>query len=282
MSDPAGPDWRTPAPLLVRIDACGRTEIGPNRTQNQDAIVVAGCVGIASGARLIWRGEITGPGVLVAVVDGMGGHTGGAEAAGLIATALAQADVGAIGDRWDDWFEALSRKVAQAGSVWGTADMGATVAVLGVTPDGLVMTNVGDCRIYRLAGGRLGQLSVDDRTATPGSSAVTQALGGSIRTDSHLWRQPFAGGQERYLLCSDGVWETLGAATLRDICAAERPAADVAEDLARAIYTFGGGDNGSAVVVDIAATPLEPAAEPLRTGLANGAPPSGGRGRGWS
>ena len=87
--------------------------------------------------------------------------------------------------------------------------MGATAAILAIRPAELVMANVGDCRIYRVAGGRLGRMSIDDRTQDPGSSAVTQALGGSARIDAHVWEQDLKGGTERYVLCTDGVWGAL-------------------------------------------------------------------------
>ena len=247
----SGPAFR------VRAEICGRTEIGPTRTQNQDAIMVAGAVGIACSTRLAWAGDVSEAGVVVAVVDGMGGHAGGAEAAALIATSLAKADLEAVGDEWDGWFEQLSGRVARAGSAWATPDMGATVAMLGITRTGLVMANVGDCRIYRVVSGHLGQLSVDDRTDDPASHAVTQVLGGSARIDAHLWRQAFKGGRERYVLCSDGVWGTLDPAVLRYLCAADRPPEEIADGIAGSIYSQHADDNCSVIVVDFIAMPAD-------------------------
>ena len=109
---------------------------------------------------------------MVAVVDGMGGYAGGADAAALAATALAEADPGRAPEDWDAWFEALSGRITRVGRAWDTPEMGATAAVLAIRPAGLVMANVGDCRIYRVAGGRLGRMSIDDRTQDPGSSAA--------------------------------------------------------------------------------------------------------------
>lgn len=259
---------QTPA-FRVRAEVCGRTEIGPIRRQNEDAIMVAGAVGMTSGTRLTWAGEIPSAGVILAVVDGMGGHAGGAEAAALIATSLAKADLETIGDDWDDWFEQLSSRVARAGSAWATPDMGATVAVLGITGTGLVLANVGDCRIYRVVSGHLGQLSVDDRTDEPASHAVTQALGGSARIDAHLWRQGFKGGVERFVLCSDGVWGTLDPAVLRYLCAADRPPGEIADGIAGSIYSQHADDNCSVVVVDFVATPADEAS-PSSTDVTSG------------
>jgi serine/threonine protein phosphatase PrpC len=238
----------------VTAEICGGTEVGPTRQQNQDAIMVATVVGAATGTRLAWAGNVRDAGVPVAVIDGMGGYAGGADAAALAATALAGADPNQAPSDWDGWFEALSQRIARAGQAWGTPDMGATAAVLMITPTGLVMTNVGDCRIYRVSGGHLGQISVDDRTDNPDSSTVTQALGGSVRIDAHTWRQAYKGGAERYVLCSDGVWTTLDPAVVRDLCTAERPPAQVVEAIAASIYAQHAADNCSVIVVDLIAT----------------------------
>jgi serine/threonine protein phosphatase PrpC len=247
---------------LIAVNACGQTEVGPTRARNQDAIVVAGAIGVATGTRLSWSGEVPGAGLAVAVVDGMGGHAGGGEAAVIAAGALAAIGGEPQGQGWDAWFGALSQRIAHAGAAWGTAEMGATVALLALTPAGLAMANVGDCRIYRVVGGRLGQISVDDRTGVRNSNAVTQALGGFARIDAHTWVQPYRGGPERYMLCSDGVWEALDTATLRDLCGAGHPPGDVVDAVVAAVYARDAADNCSIVVVDLIAGSTGAAAEP--------------------
>lgn len=239
----------------VEAQICGRTDVGPTRSDNQDAIVVAAVVGTASGTRLSWSGVVPESGVPVAVIDGMGGYAGGGDAAALTATALATVTLDKDSAGWDTWFQRLSSRIADAGDAWGTPVMGATAALLGITPGGLVIANIGDCRVYRLAGGHLGQLSVDDRTDDPDSSSVTQALGGSTRLDAHHWLQPYKGGQERFVLCSDGVWGTLDPTELRDYCGADSSPAHIVDAIVESIYARQGRDNASIVVIDVEATP---------------------------
>ena len=143
-----------PTARAVTATICGQTEVGPVRPGNQDAIVVASAVAAVTGTRLTWTGRVPEAGAVVAVVDGMGGYAGGADAAALAATAFAEADPRRAPEDWDAWFEALSGRITRAGRAWDTPEMGATAAVLAIRPAGLVMANVGDCRIYRVAGGR--------------------------------------------------------------------------------------------------------------------------------
>jgi serine/threonine protein phosphatase PrpC len=271
---PVGPPARAVAQPIApptprtRVTAtiCGRTEVGPTRAQNQDAIMVAHAVTAATGARLAWSGVVPEAGVSAVVVDGMGGDAGGEDAAALTAMSLAAADTGRDAAGWDAWFTALSARIAKAGAAWDTPDMGAAVALLVIAPDGLLVANVGDCRIYRVVGRHLGQVSVDDRTGEPGSTALTQALGGFEAVTAHTWRQPYQDGVERFVLCSDGVWGTLDPAALRDLCVAPRPPAQIADAVVASCYARNASDNCSVIVVDVEADferrPAAPVAVP--------------------
>lgn len=193
-------------------------------------------------------------GVSAAVIDGMGGYEGGSDAAAIVATELAKAALDQNSEHWDDWFSSLSVKIAAAGEAWGTPDMGATAALIGFTPTCLVVVNVGDCRVYRAVGGHLGQLTIDDRTDDPESSSVTQALGGPRRLDAHAWQQTYAGGKERFVLCSDGVWSTLDANMLRDYCTADAAPGHIVDAIAEAVYEQQSRDNASIIVIDLIVT----------------------------
>ncbi|MDR1393646.1 MAG: protein phosphatase 2C domain-containing protein [Bifidobacteriaceae bacterium] len=245
---------RTTPKLEVRVEASGRVEAGPLRPDNQDVIVLAGTLGIASGAYLNWHGRLPDSGLLAAVVDGMGGYAGGAQAAAIVGCGLANLTPTGTGYAWDEWFRAISERVVDAGQAWGMNQMGATGAVLALCSDGIAIANVGDCRIYRAGNGRVEQMTVDDR-ADPASSAVTQAMGVSRRNrliEPHVSRRPYAPGWERYLLCTDGVWSTLDATALTDLALARVSPGQVVEAAADLLYARHGDDNGSIVIVDVA------------------------------
>lgn len=239
----------------IHAIAHGGTVTGPVRLTNQDALVVAGASSAVNGIRLSWQGEVPPSGVAFAVVDGMGGHAGGEEAAALVASSLAHAT--AAEPDWGRWFTELSRRVELAGSAWGMPDAGATAALLALTPDGVRIANVGDCRVYQAVGGRLGQLTVDDRTDDPASNVVTQAIGGQRILDAHAWDQEYRGDAERYLLCSDGIWGTLDAALLRELVTSATTGAEVVEQVLAAAEAQPARDNCTVIVVDVTPTPQE-------------------------
>ena len=236
----------------LNVEAYGRTEVGPTRTANQDAVVLAGAVAVASGSTVAYCGPVPEAGLLMAVVDGMGGYAGGERAAAIAATELARLTPSDVID-WGTTFQSISARINLAGAVWETPQMGATAAVWTLRASRVVVANIGDARTYRRSGAYLGQLSVDDRTDVPGSTAITQALGGPPTTlDAHAWHQDLEpGAPQRYLLCSDGVYGALDNARLRDVCAADQPPARVVEAILEACYAQQAGDNCSALVIDV-------------------------------
>lgn len=154
------------------------------------------------------------------VADGMGGHPAGDVASRLAAECLAKmlseapADrIGATLRQVNTQFYAVMQRFPHC------AGMGTVVAGLVARPQGVIVFNVGDSRAYRLAGGRLEQLSVDDSAEAewgagafmPRSGMVTQSIGGGwefMDIEPHLRMEPCRPGST-YLLCSDGLYDAL-------------------------------------------------------------------------
>jgi protein phosphatase len=254
-------------PTRVRwVEFHGLTEIGAMRDSHEDAIVAVGTMAAASGGRiggLICAGR---DGLTFAVVDGMGGHAGGAAAAGVVAAGLAGVSGGVAPGGWRTWLEAMSARVSAAGRAWGTGEMGATAVILAVYPDAIDVINVGDSRAYRIADGQVDQLSVDDRVATPRGDAVTQALGGggSRAVTPHELHTPLTDAPTRVVLCSDGLFGAVGEAELEPLLAGPGSSQDLATALADAAYAGNARDNFSLIVVSTwlaAAPPQAPSPE---------------------
>lgn len=205
---------------------------------------------------------------LYAVADGMGGHGAGDRASALAVEALAARarvrplSVEAVLAALDEANQAILRD--------GEADgMGTTITGLAsletVGGSHLMVFNVGDSRVYRMVGGRLDQVTVDhsevqelvlagaltrDQARThPRRNIVTRALGSAPALCPDHWLLPAIAG-DRYLLCSDGLFNELPDDRILALLAAGDPQQAAAALVAAADGT-GGRDNITAVVVDV-------------------------------
>ncbi|MEZ0112324.1 serine/threonine protein phosphatase PrpC [Catenulispora sp. EB89] len=207
-----------------------------------------------------------------AVADGMGGH-----AAGEVASALAVARLGLLDAEpvlTPDGFraqlaEANADILASASREPDHRGMGATVAGIGIArvagTEHWVVFNVGDCRVYRWAKGRLTQLTLDHNEAAEVAQAavtfrdaavgvgrrslVTRSLGSEPASEPDIRVLPTVPG-ERFLICSDGLCLELPDSVIAETLNAEPDAAAAARALVRAAIAAGGRDDVSAVVVD--------------------------------
>ncbi|MFE7559305.1 PP2C family protein-serine/threonine phosphatase [Kitasatospora sp. NPDC057500] len=207
-----------------------------------------------------------GPPCLVAVADGLGGHPGGEVASALVARRLAAAGPGLDGEESvRDALQTCNREVyAAAGGDPGLAAMGTTVAGLVLLEDRAVVFNIGDSRVYRVDGGGLRRVSVDDSPPLPPgrrtTAVVTQSLGGSLGltfVEPHVRSAPLAVG-DRYLVCSDGLTdpvpeEELSALLARPPAEPERADGRAAFELWKAAIEAGGPDNITLALVRIGA-----------------------------
>lgn len=206
---------------------------------------------------------------LFAVADGMGGHDAGEVASAVAIDVLARYARGgplsadAVLAALDDANrEVIGRDEAHR--------MGTTVTGLAslVTPAGsqLMVFNVGDSRVYRLAGDQFGQLTVDhsevqelvlagaitpEQARThPRRNIVTRALGSDFVVRPDHWLLPPLAG-DRYLVCSDGLTGELTDEEILPLLLAGDPQ-QAAGALVAAADEAGGHDNTTVIVVDVA------------------------------
>ena len=205
---------------------------------------------------------------IYAVADGMGGHGSGDLASTLAVQVLVRcADLDPLS------LEAVCAALEEAnqviikqepGTLIGTTVTG--LAGLGTAgADHLMVFNVGDSRVYRLAADRIEQLTVDhsevqelllagaitrEQARThPRRNIVTRALGSAPVLLADHWLLPAIGG-DRFLLCSDGLTSELPDEAILPLLSAGTPD-QAAEALVTAANDAGGRDNITAVVVDI-------------------------------
>ena len=237
--------------LLVQSGAA--TDVGRVRDHNEDSLL--------AGARVF------------AVADGMGGHAGGEVASRLAVEALQRLE-DAPATRPEDVTAALhaaNRSIQDAVRAdpalrgMGTTATGVTLVETGGSEHWVVF-NVGDSRVYRLAGNRMQQITRDhsevrelvdaglldpaDAASHPLRNVITRSLGTDPAPDPDVWVLAPTPG-ERFVVCSDGL---SGELDDRDVMLLARRHADpqeAADELVAAAVRAGGRDNVSVVVVAV-------------------------------
>jgi protein phosphatase len=252
---------RRPRRRSIRLEAGSVTHVGRIRDVNQDDVVYTDDVFV--------------------VADGMGGHRGGEVASTVATVAVVEGFVGP--DR-----AALVRAVRQANRAVlqraaedpDLSGMGTTLCVLAVVdgpggqggPDALAVVNIGDSRVYRLdAGGlvrvsddhslvadlvRAGELTAEEAAVHPQRNILTRALGIEADPTVDSWELSPARG-DRYLLCSDGLFNELGDARIAELLG-DGPAQEVASRLVAEAVAEGGHDNVTVLVVEVVEGPEVP------------------------
>ena len=205
---------------------------------------------------------------LFVVADGMGGH-----GSGDVASTIAIEEMSACAALRPLFTEAVLTALEHANRHIIERDkasrMGTTVTGLaGLEADGgdqLMVFNIGDSRVYRLADHRLEQLTVDhsevqelvlagvitrEQARThPRRNVVTRALGSASGQRPDHWLLSAVTG-DRYLVCSDGLFSELPDDAILPLLAAGAPQ-QAADTLVAAACDAGGHDNVTVVVVDI-------------------------------
>lgn len=233
----------------VRVRIGGFTDVGPKRPDNQDAIMANGVIGVGRQAWLALEGALEAK-MSLAVVDGMGGYAGGADAAAITAAYLASRHLPDNAESANALFERLDVGISTAGSAWATPKMGSTAAMITLAGDTVRFANVGDCRVYRVTGDAMEVMTVDDRFR--GSNhIVTQSLGQVRRLDVHFREEELARGWTRFVLCSDGAWGTLNDTIAQDLFACPEAPSELLPQIRSKLYSRLANDNVSVIIVDV-------------------------------
>jgi serine/threonine protein phosphatase PrpC len=231
---------------LEIVEQIGRTDVGRQRSVNEDALVVAP--------------------PFFAVADGMGGAK-----AGEVASAMAADAFEGESDSGEPAEAQLSRILREANRrIYDLAvaddshrGMGTTVTAAKVTGDDISLGHVGDSRAYRFRDGELEQLTRDHSLVAelersgqitpeaaehhPQRSIITRALGPEpdVQVDTYT----LAGRPgDVFLLCSDGLTSMISDEELGSILRSSASLDEAADTLVRAANQSGGKDNITVVL----------------------------------
>lgn len=225
-----------------------RTDVGRHRRANEDALIAEFPVFL--------------------VADGMGGHEAG-DVASERALAAFRPLVGRDSVSIEDFTMAFHEAVREVAAIQVLRAAGTTISGVAVSENGgtnyWLVLNIGDSRTYRLAGGRLEQISVDHSVVQelidqgrlapaqaehhPERHVITKAVGAGSRAEPDYWLIPATGG-DRLLICSDGLSKELGAEEIGRILAGDGDPQILADRLVQTALEHGGHDNVSVIVVD--------------------------------
>ncbi|MEV6985220.1 PP2C family serine/threonine-protein phosphatase [Sphaerisporangium sp. NPDC051017] len=237
------------ATLTLRYAA--RTDVGLRRPRNEDAVY--------AGPRLL------------AVADGMGGHSHGEVASATVIAALSVLDSDPPGA---DVLGTLEATITEAGlrlKDMAARDpkltgMGTTLTAMLWDGRRFALAHIGDSRGYMLRDGYLyqitrdhtlvqslvddGQMTAEQAAAHPRRSLLMRALGGTGSVEPDLsMREAYAG--DRYLICSDGLSSVVSAQVLHETLSSIDDLGEVAQRLVDLAKEGGGPDNITCVVAEV-------------------------------
>ncbi len=238
------------------IQSSGLSVIGPVREDNQDAI------------HLPDHENLTGPGLLFAVADGMGGYAHGGIASLLALEALSSTLATSSGRA--PVHKVLRRAVATANlrvyrkaQQLGAGHMGTTLTAAYILGNRLYLTHVGDSRAYLIRNGQAVCLSTDhtavgdmvrskllssDKIRTHAQrSILTKAVGLSLFIQPDISEHRLQ-EDDRFVLCSDGVWSVVQDEDLAQIASDDSSMERISQRLIDLAIQNKTDDNASVVV----------------------------------
>ncbi|MHB8353949.1 MAG: protein kinase domain-containing protein [Burkholderiales bacterium] len=205
--------------------------------------------------------ELENKGLLAAVADGVGGHSNANEASeyvvrGLLADYYATPDTWGVFHALDTVIQSLNRWLfAQNQSLRHNAGMATTLSALLLRGGRYYFAHVGDSRIYRFHEGTFQRLTNDHVWDHPELNTVlSRAVGLDAQLVVDYGDGELATG-DRFLICSDGVWNRLGEQRMSESLVAHPDAQDAASHLTLSAVSAGSQDNCTALVVCIQAIP---------------------------
>lgn len=268
--------WEGKAPTQPQVHALlrfgGKTDLGQVRENNEDKFDF---IEPDDPVVLARRGRV------YAVADGMGGHSAGQIASELGLKVFIRSY---YQDGVSQATHALKRAVRDANAyivevaraIPGRGGMGTTLTAAIVREDDLIITQVGDSRLYQLRGGEIRQITQDhswvaehvrrgtmteeEAEQSPHRNVITRSLGGAPEVEPDLYELKLQPG-DRYLICSDGLSGMVREPDLLQVGGADSPSV-AAWNLVELANENGGTDNVTVVVLDVVGIERWNGAEP--------------------
>lgn len=236
--------------MAFNVVSAGLTDTGRTRKHNEDAFLDA-------PDRGLWI-----------VADGMGGHTAGDVASGMIVERLGKltrpSDPLAFVDAVETELLGVNQSLRVQARERSVSLIGATVVAVLACKEFMACGWAGDSRIYRYRRGHLQQISRDHSMnqemldtgqftaemlkGNAQTNAITRAVGGEEQLYLD-WAVAEYMPSSEFLLCSDGLTKEVSDARIEQEFARQLPPSQTARNLVQLALEHGGQDNVTAVVV---------------------------------
>jgi len=256
--------------MITRV--CYISNTGKVRRNNEDSMLLNDLLVSEADLELVECLSPRKERQIYVVADGMGGHQRGEVASKAVLKVFRESyrhieNGGDVREVIGLAKRELNRIARRERTSYG---LGTTVAGLVLIGDRVLVVNCGDSRVYREKGERIeritkdhsfvqelvdaGILSEEEMRSHPQKNIITSAVTGDLRDElpeMEIEEIPVEKGQ-RFLLCSDGVWESMSHDEMTR-CFAERETEGVVDRLFRKVIDSGARDNLSIIVLEILA-----------------------------
>lgn len=222
--------------------------------------------------------QLSPPGVLLVVADGMGGMSGGETASQMCVENFLTSYLERVAFASEDTAEARrealcqavrdtnARVYARASAERGLRGMGTTLTAALLIESQMYIAQVGDSRAYLLREGELRQLTRDQTLLAslaekgqlpmsgnvPWKNMLLQAVGAQPDVNVALSESTLEPG-DRILLCSDGLHGPVSPEDLEQIMKSDASPPERAAALVARANENGGPDNVSVIICDVCA-----------------------------
>lgn len=245
----------------MKIDFAARVEIGTKET-NDDRVLIDGQI-LDTSSR---NGELLLPAIAV-VCDGCGGYDGGGIAAQTVLELLSYETPESLGDTnylsqvLDNCTQAVLKKKIEMPSY---SKMCTTIAGCIFLNNSIILFHSGDSRVYRYDGWVLARMTVDhsavqqmidmgqiteeEALTSPNRNVITRCIGVPCPPPEIYVANTAIAPGEKFLLCSDGLWESVSAEQIKEILSRDIPIDEIVDVLVETALNQGSDDNISACI----------------------------------
>lgn len=240
----------------MNLDFAARVEIGKRET-NDDRALIGGYILDMNSHR-----GTTGLPAVAAILDGCGGYKGGGIAAHTVAEYLSYEDAETLENEnylsqvLEHCKDVVYEKQAEMPNF---SEMCTTIAGCVFCRNSVIIFSSGDSRVYRCDRWGIarmttdhsvvqkmidmGEITPEEALVHPKRNVITRCIGiDGLPPEIYVSRTPIQPG-EKYLLCSDGLWESVSDNEIKNVLHSDLPLQEMVDTLIDMALSNGADDN---------------------------------------